>query len=155
MNDAQNWLLHDHRAYEELLLEFKGSAAGGDWDAADRQLHDLISLLKGHFLMEEEVLFPAYEDLVDAPEGPTTNLRADHITIRNLLKELAEALRSRRSKAISEGLQALDAIMANHHEKEEEIFLPMAGHALLKSRDEIMNELKKYDWKYTLRAWKL
>ena len=45
--------------------------------------------------------------------------------------------------------------MASHHEKEEEIFLPMAGHALLKTRDEIMNELKKYDWKYTLRSWKV
>lgn len=155
MSHSDNWLLHDHRNYEEMLLEFKGVAREQDWQNADKKFHDLVALLKGHFLMEEEVLFPAYEELVRAPEGPTESLRADHVRIRNELRRLGGALGARDPARVSESLRSLDAVMDRHHEKEEEIFLPMAGHALLQSRDQVMERLKRFDWKYAMKSWRL
>jgi hypothetical protein len=43
--------------------------------------------------------------------------------------------------------------MLKHHEKEEEIFLPMASHLLLERRDEIMRKLKAFDSEKGQRDW--
>jgi hemerythrin-like domain-containing protein len=45
--------------------------------------------------------------------------------------------------------------MTKHHEKEEEIFLPMAGHALLAQQDEIKRRLKEFDTETSGRDWDL
>ena len=155
MGTTQTWLLHDHRHYEELLLDCKRRLEGEDWLRVREALRDLVALLKGHFLAEEEVLFPAYEGLVDTPACPTQHLREEHNRMRELLRELTKAVEQRDVGCISKAFSDLQHIMEGHHEKEEEIFLPMAGHALLEKREEVMERLKRLDWKGALKNWKL
>ena len=124
--NARNWLWHDHRDYEELLIACARVANTAEWAAAEERLHDLVSLLKGHFLMEEEVLFPAYEGLVDAPDAPTRKLRREHDLIRGLLEHLSEAVGRQDGPQVADVVSRLEALMGQHHEKEEEICLPMA-----------------------------
>ena len=83
---------NDQRDYEDLLVACASVARVCKWVAARERLDDLVSLLKGHFLMEEEVSFPAYEALVDAPGAPTRKLREDHNLIRVSLEGLSEAV---------------------------------------------------------------
>ena len=154
MNE-QNWLWHDHRDYEDILLACARVATAAEWAAAQERLHDLVSLLKGHFLMEEEVLFPAYEGLVDAPDSPTQKLRGEHDLIRDLLGRLSEAVERQDGHQVAEVVSRLEQVMSQHHETEEEIFLPMAQHALLERREEVMERLKRLDWKHSLRAWRV
>ena len=47
--NARNWLWHDHRGYEERLVACARVANAAEWAAAVDRLHDLVSLLKGHF----------------------------------------------------------------------------------------------------------
>ena len=153
--NARNWLWHDHRDYEELLLACASRADTAEWVAARERLHDLVALLKGHFLMEEEVLFPAYEGLVDAPDEPTRRLRGEHDVMRDLLEQLSEAVGAHERPRVAEVVTQLEALMSQHHEKEEEIFLPMAQHALLARREEVMERLKRSDWKHAMRTWRV
>lgn len=127
----------------------------GDWQRAAKVLRDLIALLKGHFLAEEQVLFPAYENLVHSPECPTENLRGEHDEMRELLRSISLTLQQQRAARLLEEFLRLQQVMHRHHEKEEEIFLPMAGHALLEKREEVMERLKRLDWKGALRTWKI
>ena len=90
--NASNWLWHDHRDYEDLLRACASVAAAAEWAAAEERLQDLVSLLKGHFQVEEEVLFPAFEELVDVQGAPTRTLRGEHNLIRDLLAELADQM---------------------------------------------------------------
>lgn len=155
MNATHAWLLHDHRHYETLLGECEEAVRAADWPRAARLLRDLIALLKGHFLAEEQVLFPAYEDLVHSPECPTTHLRGEHDQMRDLLRAISLALQQQQAEQTLQAFLRLQQIMERHHEKEEEIFLPMAGHALLEKREEVMERLKRLDWKSALRTWKI
>lgn len=148
-----NWLLHDHRRYEDLLHECERSAVARDWPSTEKRLHDLVALLKGHFLMEEVVLFPAYEELVDTPTSPTRHLRAEHDQVRQHLTALSQAMRTQDLEGFLDAFMRLKQVMDVHHEKEEELFLPMAGHALLERRDEVMARLKRIDWKGRMRPW--
>lgn len=148
-----NWLLHDHRRYEDLIRECEQLAAARDWQATERHLHDLVALLKGHFLMEEAVLFPAYEELVDTPKSPTRHLRTEHDQVRQHLAALSQAMRTQDLEGFLDTFMHLKQVMDVHHEKEEELFLPMAGHALLERRDEVMARLKRIDWKGRMQSW--
>ena len=129
--NARNWLWHDHRDYEDLLRACASVAAAAEWAAAEERLQDLVSLLKGHFLVEEEVLFPAFEDLVDVQGAPTRTLCGEHDLIRDLLERLSAAIGKRDGHQVAEIVTRLEEVMSQHHEKEEKIFLPMAQQALL------------------------
>lgn len=155
MNATHAWLLHDHRHYETLLLECEEAVRAGDWQRAGKMLRDLLALLKGHFLAEEQVLFPAYENLVHSPQCPTHSLRGEHDQMRDLLRSISLAFQQQHAARVLEEFLRLRQIMDRHHEKEEEIFLPMAGHALFEKREEVMERLKRLDWKGALRMWKV
>lgn len=149
----ENWLLHDHRRYEDLLYACERSVTARDWSGTEKCLHDLVALLKGHFLMEEVVLFPAYESLIDTPDSPTRHLRAEHDQIRHHLTELSRAVYDRDLEPLLDTFMRLKQLMDVHHEKEEELFLPMAGHALIERRDEVIARLKCIDWKIQMQPW--
>jgi iron-sulfur cluster repair protein YtfE (RIC family) len=155
MNVTHAWLLHDHRHYETLLRECEEAVRAADWSRATNTLGDLIALLKGHFLAEEQVLFPAYENLVHSPASPAKHLRREHDQMRDLLHRISLTLQQQHAEPLLAEFSCLQHIMDQHHEKEEEIFLPMAGHALLEKREEVMERLKRLDWKGALRTWKI
>ena len=153
MNPADNWLVHEHSLYENLLSLCRDAAEAEDWATVDRVIRELVTHLKRHMALEEEVLFPAYEATPHAPQGPTTALRAEHDDIVRLIRDTARVIRTRDSEPVLECLVQLDARMIKHHEKEEDIFLPMASHILDSRRDELLRELQAFDGARIQRQW--
>jgi hypothetical protein len=47
----------------------------------------------------------------------------------------------------------LESLMIKHHEKEEDIFLPMASHILNTSRDELLLKLSEFDVSKIKSKW--
>lgn len=145
MNEMSNWLFHDHCQCETMLSTCQESVEREDWKAAKRVFAELVSHVKHHILMEEEILYPAYDHLMDTSRRATTALRREHEQIARLLRDLSAVLSTLDSEVFLESLLPLDEIMTKHHEKEEELFLPMAGHALLAEREEIMRKLEEFE----------
>jgi hemerythrin-like domain-containing protein len=153
MNDHANWLQHDHVDYEALLLDCQTAAEEEDWRAVKQLFEELVARVRVHMAMEEEILYPAYEEAMDAPQGPTQALREEHDEIHRLLRDLSRVLVANDSDIFLESLLPLEKVMTKHHEKEEEIFLPMAGHALLAQQDEIKRRLREFDMETSGRDW--
>jgi len=153
MNPTDNWLVHEHSLYEELLSRCREAAETEDWGSVDRVVHELVAHLKRHMALEEEVLFPAYEATPHAPQGPTTALREEHANIVRLIRDTAQVIRTRDSDHVLECLAQLEYHMIKHHEKEEDIFLPMASHILNSSRDELLRELEAFDASKLQKRW--
>lgn len=153
MSDNADWLHHDHVDYEALLLDCQTAAEQEDWRAVKRLFEELVDRVRLHMAMEEEVLYPAYEEAMDTPQGPTAALRQEHDEIYRLLRDLSRVLVANDSDIFLESLLPLEKVMTKHHEKEEEIFLPMAGHALLARQDEIQRRLKDLDIETSGRDW--
>ena len=153
MNSTDNWLVHEHSLYEDLLTECHDAVENEDWEGVNLIFSQLVMHLKRHIAMEEEVLYPAYEAAPHAPQGPTTALREEHSTIIRLLQDMAPVIRTRGSEHLLECLAHLESQMIKHHEKEEDIFLPMASHILNSSRDELLSRLKQFDGSTPHREW--
>ena len=118
MNSTDNWLVHEHSLYENLLSQCQDAAEIEDWETVDHAFHDLVTHLKRHMALEEEVLYPAYETALHAPQGPTTALREEHSNIIRLIQDMARIIKTRDSEHALEGLVHLENHMIKHHEKE-------------------------------------
>jgi len=153
MNSTDNWLVHEHSLYEDLLSECKNAAEIEDWENVQLIFEQLVTHLKRHIALEEEVLYPAYESASHAPQGPTTALREEHGALIRLIRDLAQIINTRDSEHLLESLAYLENRMIKHHEKEEDIFLPMASHILNASRDELLRRLGEFDASKTVRKW--
>ena len=60
---------------------------------------------------------------------------------------------SRNQEDVLEALAYLEALMIKHHEKEEDIFLPMASHILKAGRDELLRKLAEFEATAVKRKW--
>ena len=153
MSSTDNWLEHEHSLYEELLSLCQDAAGIEDWGTVNQAFNNLVTSLKRHMALEEEVLYPAYESMPNAPQGPTMALREEHANIVRLIQDMARVIKTRDSEHVLECLVHLENQMIKHHEKEEDIFLPMASHILNTSRDELLRKLNEFDGSKTQRKW--
>jgi hypothetical protein len=69
--------------------------------------------------------------------------------------DMARVIKARGSEHVLEGLLHLERQMIKHHEKEEDIFLPMASHMLDAKREEISRQLADFDASKSARKWEL
>jgi hemerythrin-like domain-containing protein len=155
MSGTDNWLEHEHSLYENLLSQCQDAVESEEWGTADLLFKELVTSLKRHMALEEEVLYPAYESTPHAPQGPTQALRAEHDQIVRLISDMARVIKSRGSEHVLECLLQLEKQMIKHHEKEEDIFLPMASHILDAKREEISRKLADIDASKSARKWEL
>ena len=153
MNEAYEWLFHEHSGTEELLRECVEDAEMYSWDDCDTNFKALVEGLKEHIAMEEEVVFPAYERLTDLPQDPIKALRAEHDEIVRLLRDILIILKTRDADHIVESIQPLETVLTSHHEKEEDFFLPLAGFFLIPHQADLEQEMKNFDPATATRKW--
>ncbi len=155
MNSTGNWLIHEHSLYENLLSRCTEAIEIEDWGSVDSLFRTLVTHLKRHMALEEEVLYPAYEAATHAPQGPTSALREEHNHIVRLVTDMARIIKTRDSDYVIECLGHLENQMIKHHEKEEDIFLPMASHILESRQEEISRQLAGFDMSTSGRKWEI
>ena len=153
--EPSEWLVHDHSQYEELLIECCDAVQLEDWTTAEPLFRELISRLKTHMAMEEEVLYPAYESMSNFPQRPVQSLREEHDNIVRLARDVMRVLKTHDSDHVLDSLLSLEAAMIKHHEREEDVFLPMAGHLLMAQRDELTHQLKTFNPANAQRKWEI
>ena len=155
MTNSDNWLVHDHSMYEELLSQCQDAVGMEDWRSAETAFGELVWHMKGHMAMEEEVLYPAYDARIPTPNGPTDALRDEHDNIVRLVSDMSRLLKSHDSEHVFECLTHLENLMIKHHEKEEDIFLPMASLLLEENRTDLMQQLSTFDATKSKRKWNI
>lgn len=118
-------------------------------DATAGRLAELVAFLRGHLvphaLAEEAVLYPKVEGVLGAPRA-TATMVADHVEIVRRIDELERIVEevgtARPEPAALERLRGrlygLDAILALHFAKEEEVLLPVLDEHLAAEEAEAM-----------------
>jgi iron-sulfur cluster repair protein YtfE (RIC family) len=104
---------------------------------------DFLSSYEMHVQLEEDVLFPMYEERPETSPEPTDSLREDHAQIFRLGKNIQDLLARGDWEGVPHDVSLLYQALIRHHEKEEEMFLPMASDSLLSDKDKIIAELER------------
>lgn len=155
MNDTNNWLVHDHRKYDEMLTECEMAAEMADWKDAVNLFNKFTSELKSHMLLEDEIIYPLFEKKSADAEDAMLELHEQHEDLVRLLTDLVSVIKNKNIDHFMESLIPLHKIMNEHNEYEEEVFQRLGSDELLMRRDEVMQQLSALQAKddYHAKEW--
>lgn len=146
MNTILDFLGSDHRACDSLFAAAENSAASHKWELAGSLFQQFQQAMERHFAMEEDVLFPAFEEKTGSQGGPTTVMRMEHKQMRTLLHDMEIAVAAKDEPGYLGLSETLNMIMQQHNLKEENILYPMTDRALAEERGSVianMNSVQK------------
>jgi hemerythrin-like domain-containing protein/uncharacterized protein (DUF2249 family) len=115
------------QSYETLFTTEEGHRAS----AVDRLSHFIVGLRR-HIRMEEDRLFPLFEDRsrIPAGSGPTAVMRAEHQQIEGILSTLEKLLAGGDCAAVIQAIEGQpvhpSVLLHSHDAKEESVLYPMA-----------------------------
>ncbi len=121
----------DHQRLAELWDEAMGAIEKSDAQAMKDSLGRFIFGLRRHIRLEEDVAFPAFEQVSGMPQGagPTAVMRMEHREIKAILDTIEKVMGS---ADCAEVMQAIDSeptppmdVLGSHDDKEENILYPM------------------------------
>lgn len=124
------YLQGDHERLDAIALEVDRLAAGESFVEARRRFGEFACGLGWHIDVEEQVLFPAFEEKTGMTRGPTTVMRAEHVDIRERMRHVTAALEASDAAATKAALGELTALLGAHNVKEERMLYPMTDRAL-------------------------
>ncbi|MGV8934280.1 MAG: hemerythrin domain-containing protein [Gallionellaceae bacterium] len=129
MKSIVEFMTSDHKACDEQFVLAEHEALSNNWPEAEVAFHSFFQRMSHHFLMEEEVLFPALL-AVGGPSGPVQMMTMEHAQMNSLLDQMATAVALKDNRSYSGLSETLLIVMQQHNLKEEQILYPLAQRML-------------------------
>lgn len=120
-----SFLTQDHRDADSLLAAADRHGARRDWRDCAEKLSAFRAALETHMKLEEEVLFPAFEQVTSTDSGPTAVMRAEHREMLEALDAIEAAAAATDGDHFDPLLRSFTSFMDAHSMKEERILYPM------------------------------
>jgi hemerythrin-like domain-containing protein len=142
METISGTLSSDHRRCDELFARAEEHIANRQWDAGAPAFGEFMGAMEQHFSMEEQVLFPSFEERTGQQFGPTQVMRMEHAQMRQLLREMAASVAERDRDAYLGQSETLLMLMQQHNAKEEQVLYRMADQVLATSVPEVLARMR-------------
>jgi hemerythrin-like domain-containing protein len=135
----------DHRRCDGRWAEVEAAAQAGDVKTQQQKWLDFQSEMLRHLRMEEEVLFPAFEQATGMTDrGPTFVMRSEHAQMRGLIEQMGVAADAGDYDELVDVGDTLLMLIQQHNQKEEQMLYPMAERALSDEWAKILDRLSEY-----------
>lgn len=142
MDTISRYLGADHKRCDEFFAQAETAVAATLWTNAEQAMNAFCEALEQHFSMEEQVLFPEFEEAVGSSEGPTAVMRMEHRQMREILTMLNECLDRHDVDGFLGYSETLNTLMQQHNMKEEGILYQMTDRVLNGRQDEIIGAMR-------------
>ena len=135
----------DHRRLDDKWAEVEAAVQARDVDAEKSSWRSFQRELLRHLRMEEEVLFPAFEQATGMTDGgPTFIMRSEHDQMRGLIEQMGAAADGDDYDELVDLGDTLLMLIQQHNQKEEHMLYPMAEQALTADWAKIRERLIEY-----------
>lgn len=141
MDRIGNYLAPDHRRCDDYFSAAEEAALHGEWEAAATQFNQFLIAMQHHFVKEETVLFPAFEQCTHLTGGPTGVMRMEHTQMRELFQDLQQALASHDANAYAGAAETLLILMQQHNLKEEQMLYRMCDQMLAQESADLIERM--------------
>ncbi len=126
METISSWMQQDHVDIDAIAERAVAAAEAGDWAALEREGSAFLQRIHIHIEMEEDVLFPAFEQRTGMVEaGPSVQMREEHVLMQPLFGSMKAAIAARDGSGYRSASKALLDILVPHNQKEEQMMYPM------------------------------
>ncbi len=140
----KDFMTHKHRECDHFLAEAEEAVEKGDFDSAlEKYLAFKNETLK-HFDMEEEFLFPKFEEKTGMTQGPTQVMRMEHSQAKSLFEKMDEAYNDKDKERIFGLGESMNILLQQHNAKEEQMLYTMIQQHFMGENDEIVEKLSNW-----------
>ena len=140
----KQFMANDHRGCDQLFAKAENAAAKGDWESASEAFNEFVQAMERHLGIEEQILFPAFEEETGILTGPTEMMRMEHEQMRVLFSEMKESVEQKDKDDYLGAAETLLIMMQQHNMKEEQILYNIMDQRL---PDDINQWQEKFnDW---------
>ena len=131
MQAINDYMMQDHRECDAIFERAGDAARAADWPAAASAAGTFLARIGRHIELEEQLLFPAFEDSSGmSVGGPTETMRSEHAQMQPLFAQMRAAIEAQDAGRYQQAAQALHDILTPHNMKEEQMMYPMLDQAL-------------------------
>lgn len=141
------YLEADHRRLDAIVPEVLRLLSTRSFSEASERFAEFTCGLGRHIEVEEQLLFPAFEQMTGMTDGgPTAVMRGEHVEIRRLMSEAAGGLQAEDAAKAEAALHDLTRILVGHNTKEERRLYPMIDEATGNdhARDDLVKRLQAF-----------
>lgn len=138
MTSLSRFLADEHNHCDDLFAAAENAVADKSWTIAQTGFQRFVDAMQGHFLHEEDVLFPAFETRTGMSGGPTQVMREEHRQMNGVFAAMRDALAQQDGSGYLGLSETLLMLMRQHNLKEENILYPMAERALADDQEALL-----------------
>ena len=142
MTTITDLMVADHHRCDKLFADTAALVANSNWQDAELRFQEFMDAMTHHFLMEEEILFPAFEERSGQSKGPTQAMRMEHGQIRQFLTELSQAVAEHDREAYLSTSDVFRQFRHQHNVKEEQMLYRMADLSLALDVENIIRRMQ-------------
>ncbi len=142
METISRYLGTDHKRCDDFFAQAETAVAGTLWTNAEQAMSTFCAALEQHFAMEEQVLFPEFEQAVGSTQGPTAVMRMEHQQMRDILSALNACLSKHDADGFLGYSETLNTLMQQHNMKEESILYLMTDRVLNGRQEAIIGAMR-------------
>ncbi len=143
--NIREFMSQDHKDCDLLFAKAENAASGEDWETASQALNEFIDAMERHLGVEEQGLFPAFEEATGVLTGPTEMMRMEHDQMRSLFTEMKSAMDQQSSDDYLGVAETLLILMQQHNIKEEQILYSMMDQRLSEDASYWQQKFKEWD----------
>jgi iron-sulfur cluster repair protein YtfE (RIC family) len=126
MESITSYMEQDHDLIDGFAARALQAAAAGDAGTVQREGGEFLRRLRRHIEIEEDVLFPAFEQRTGmVAAGPSRQMRIEHEMMQPILAGMQQALAAQDGAGFERTVHALLEILEPHNVKEEQMMYPM------------------------------
>ncbi len=144
MESLSTYLTDDHERCDVLLRRTQRFVGAGHWQEARREVGAFQYALERHLLIEERIIFPAFESALGHAVSPTAAMRAEHLRIRAVAQRLSDAVAALSAEEFVKHAETLLLTMHQHSEKEEGVLYPMIERVLARRCPDLLGAARAF-----------
>jgi hemerythrin-like domain-containing protein len=141
----KDFMTHQHRECDQLLVLTEDAVENKDFEDAVKKYKDFKDETLKHFEIEEEYLFPLFEEKSGMTQGPTQVMRMEHTQARGVFEKLDSAMEQKDSDRFFSLSESLMILLQQHNAKEEQMLYTMIQNFLQDENDAVVEKLMHYD----------
>ena len=130
MQLISDYMNKDHKHCDDAFARAEDRAAAGDWTGLARDGATFLRKIERHIEVEEELLFPAFEETTGMTTGPTETMCMEHEQMRGMFAQMRAAIEAKDAKQYLGVAETLLSLLQQHNMKEESMMYPMLDDAL-------------------------
>lgn len=144
MTTITEFLIAEHRGYDEGLAAAEDAAQAGDLSRCRADFQRFRAAMEHHIQKEEALLFPAFEQASGSATEPTRVMRLEHRQMREVFVKMARALAGSDLEDFLGQAETLLILMRQHNIKEEQTLYPMCDQFLGDTASSVIQALQNF-----------